>query len=144
MKVMSANALSSKEAARPKRSEEHTPELQSQFQLVCRLLLEKKKHQPFEGFAVSQVRPDQLTPVRALPHWSCGVSISRQVDKARSGAALEKIDGLRARWELASESQPSVPRKRVDGARCASVRASGESHFGAYIRRQLIWLMIFF
>src|SRR5689334_24480254 len=26
------------------RSEEHTSELQSQFQLVCRLLLEKKKH----------------------------------------------------------------------------------------------------
>src|SRR6266481_7707894 len=28
------------------RSEEHTSELQSQFQLVCRLLLEKKKHEP--------------------------------------------------------------------------------------------------
>src|SRR5689334_24602665 len=28
------------------RSEEHTSELQSQFHLVCRLLLEKKKHQP--------------------------------------------------------------------------------------------------
>src|SRR6267143_6725493 len=32
-----------------RRSEEHTSELQSQFQLVCRLLLEKKKdnRQPF-------------------------------------------------------------------------------------------------
>src|SRR5689334_24050230 len=29
--------------ARPARSEEHTSELQSQFHLVCRLLLEKKK-----------------------------------------------------------------------------------------------------
>src|SRR5438309_6452081 len=28
---------------KPKRSEEHTSELQSQFHLVCRLLLEKKK-----------------------------------------------------------------------------------------------------
>src|SRR2546430_10660807 len=28
----------------PKRSEEHTSELQSQSNLVCRLLLEKKKH----------------------------------------------------------------------------------------------------
>src|SRR6267143_2296529 len=28
----------------PERSEEHTSELQSQFHLVCRLLLEKKKH----------------------------------------------------------------------------------------------------
>src|SRR5689334_23648032 len=30
---------------RPWRSEEHTSELQSQFHLVCRLLLEKKKKQ---------------------------------------------------------------------------------------------------
>src|SRR5689334_24947634 len=30
----------------PMRSEEHTSELQSQFHLVCRLLLEKKKHLP--------------------------------------------------------------------------------------------------
>src|SRR5689334_25094337 len=29
----------------PARSEEHTSELQSQFHLVCRLLLEKKKNQ---------------------------------------------------------------------------------------------------
>src|SRR3712207_8683290 len=31
-------------AKRPKRSEEHTSELQSRQYLVCRLLLEKKKH----------------------------------------------------------------------------------------------------
>src|SRR5438067_10166560 len=30
-------------AIAPPRSEEHTPELQSRFDLVCRLLLEKKK-----------------------------------------------------------------------------------------------------
>src|SRR5437016_10885779 len=30
----------------PKRSEEHTSELQSLTNLVCRLLLEKKKHAP--------------------------------------------------------------------------------------------------
>src|SRR5689334_23508950 len=30
----------------PGRSEEHTSELQSQFHLVCRLLLEKKKYPP--------------------------------------------------------------------------------------------------
>src|SRR5689334_23528717 len=30
----------------PLRSEEHTSELQSQFQLVCRLLLEKKNRSP--------------------------------------------------------------------------------------------------
>src|SRR5689334_24349182 len=32
------------DAARRRRSEEHTSELQSQFHLVCRLLLEKKKN----------------------------------------------------------------------------------------------------
>src|SRR5689334_24368558 len=32
-------------STRMPRSEEHTSELQSQFHLVCRLLLEKKKHQ---------------------------------------------------------------------------------------------------
>src|SRR5437762_9928563 len=31
---------------RPARSEEHTSELQSPMYLVCRLLLEKKKHEP--------------------------------------------------------------------------------------------------
>src|SRR3989454_7178874 len=32
-----------------RRSEEHTSELQSPCNLVCRLLLEKKKHQPLKG-----------------------------------------------------------------------------------------------
>src|SRR5689334_24518820 len=41
----------------PHRSEEHTSELQSQFHLVCRLLLEKKK-------APQSVRP----PQRRRPH----------------------------------------------------------------------------
>src|SRR5437868_12758038 len=34
-------------AAAPARSEEHTSELQSRFDLVCRLLLEKKKPQSY-------------------------------------------------------------------------------------------------
>src|SRR5437868_11488349 len=33
----------------PERSEEHTSELQSRFDLVCRLLLEKKKNSPLPG-----------------------------------------------------------------------------------------------
>src|SRR5689334_24694670 len=40
----------------PPRSEEHTSELQSQFHLVCRLLLEKKKkielYQPIQHLAI--------------------------------------------------------------------------------------------
>src|SRR5256885_10295590 len=39
----------------PRRSEEHTSELQSPCNLVCRLLLEKKKHTPDMGTAL-QVR----------------------------------------------------------------------------------------
>src|SRR5438034_4787555 len=37
-------AVRHREAARPARSEEHTSELQSHSDLVCRLLLEKKKN----------------------------------------------------------------------------------------------------
>src|SRR2546430_6919330 len=36
-----------------KRSEEHTSELQSQSNLVCRLLLEKKKNRPHPSYARS-------------------------------------------------------------------------------------------
>src|SRR5699024_11306747 len=38
-----AAAHRSAEIRRPRRAEEHTSELQSRFELVCRLLLEKKK-----------------------------------------------------------------------------------------------------
>src|SRR5205814_6062079 len=41
--VLSAVDLGGPDGARPKRSEEHTSELQSLRHLVCRLLLEKKK-----------------------------------------------------------------------------------------------------
>src|SRR5256886_8815638 len=43
--VLSVNLLGDwlRDALNPKRSEEHTSELQSQSNLVCRLLLEKKK-----------------------------------------------------------------------------------------------------
>src|SRR5437868_12282237 len=40
---MSFCSLSSSNGRAPVRSEEHTSELQSRFDLVCRLLLEKKK-----------------------------------------------------------------------------------------------------
>src|SRR2546430_4958965 len=44
----------------PRRSEEHTSELQSQSNLVCRLLLEKKKHNAFKLFS-----PKLRTPKRS-------------------------------------------------------------------------------
>src|SRR6185437_17150995 len=42
------------------RSEEHTSELQSLAYLVCRLLLEKKKHTPFP---LSLSNTNQTTPI---------------------------------------------------------------------------------
>src|SRR2546427_6104184 len=46
------------------RSEEHTSELQSQSNLVCRLLLEKKKKKPDED--------------EALPSWTGSASYARE------------------------------------------------------------------
>src|SRR2546426_6009472 len=40
-----------------KRSEEHTSELQSPCNLVCRLLLEKKKQQPIYAEAREEIHP---------------------------------------------------------------------------------------
>src|SRR6266568_3396219 len=46
----------------PRRSEEHTSELQSQFHLVCRLLLEKKKQLvKFSPFFLTQNKTDIST-----------------------------------------------------------------------------------
>src|SRR4030043_1828944 len=38
----------------PRRSEEHTSELQSHLNLVCRLLLEKKNHKRQKGFPLTR------------------------------------------------------------------------------------------
>src|SRR5438477_9208615 len=46
-------------ANNPARSEEHTSELQSHVNLVCRLLLEKKKQRPM----LSNLFPDQAFPL---------------------------------------------------------------------------------
>src|SRR2546427_1810242 len=48
--------------AQQRRSEEHTSELQSQSNLVCRLLLEKKKDNYTQSYA------EVLRRLRALPH----------------------------------------------------------------------------
>src|SRR5688572_32713581 len=53
-----ACAQQSSMAARTARSEEHTSELQSQSNLVCRLLLEKKK---------TQLPPRPCAPLRPRP-----------------------------------------------------------------------------
>src|SRR2546427_4438600 len=53
--------------ARAGRSEEHTSELQSQSNLVCRLLLEKKKKQKPLHTDITQQLPKPLTPHTAYP-----------------------------------------------------------------------------
>src|SRR5256886_3966554 len=53
-----ANTVSIKTAPVKRRSEEHTSELQSQSNLVCRLLLEKKKkHTQFCLCPLAQITP---------------------------------------------------------------------------------------
>src|SRR2546429_4309269 len=53
------------------RSEEHTSELQSRLHLVCRLLLEKKKHistiTPFKPHSIRLALPPYRTPL--LQHY---------------------------------------------------------------------------
>src|SRR5256885_10918775 len=51
---------------RTERSEEHTSELQSPCNLVCRLLLEKKKHKSSSSLALAS--PPVITSVIANPH----------------------------------------------------------------------------
>src|SRR5207249_5618848 len=55
-----------------RRSEEHTSELQSRFDLVCRLLLEKKKHyrsylNQFMGCHIGDVRGNAVLLSRTAP-----------------------------------------------------------------------------
>src|SRR5207249_5322275 len=45
------------------RSEEHTSELQSRFELVCRLLLEKKKYLEFGNVVVASASHERLLRV---------------------------------------------------------------------------------
>src|SRR2546430_6494469 len=52
---------------RAKRSEEHTSELQSQSNLVCRLLLEKKKNRRLQHLAVHALTGLEQAPPAPLP-----------------------------------------------------------------------------
>src|SRR5436309_7770823 len=50
---------------KPERSEEHTSELQSRENLVCRLLLEKKKNTPYHH--LTQLTTQQYHPTHQVP-----------------------------------------------------------------------------
>src|SRR6266516_5028951 len=51
---------------RPGRSEEHTSELQSPYELVCRLLLEKKKKVPIIGFPKEIYRTSIIITLKTI------------------------------------------------------------------------------
>src|SRR5438067_10720742 len=53
------------------RSEEHTSELQSRFDLVCRLLLEKKKKQIITILSIKTHVPDARVGVKRPVHYVC-------------------------------------------------------------------------
>src|SRR2546422_6921654 len=50
------------------RSEEHTSELQSRLHLVCRLLLEKKKQDQYDGREVDGIHDPYLGDVQRVNH----------------------------------------------------------------------------
>src|SRR5438309_6006240 len=52
------------------RSEEHTSELQSQFHLVCRLLLEKKNHDCGPAHCERQRRNESVARTKLCPSYS--------------------------------------------------------------------------
>src|SRR5438309_3073516 len=58
--MASSNFCSCSRACSSPRSEEHTSELQSQFHLVCRLLLEKKKQQTKQNIRPSTSRNNHI------------------------------------------------------------------------------------
>src|SRR5688572_31138738 len=65
--------------ARRGRSEEHTSELQSQSNLVCRLLLEKKKKYSLRRSAPSCTRSSRVSPYSTRPTGAprCSASATR-------------------------------------------------------------------
>src|SRR5690349_24208956 len=60
---LSGSTRTIRPSARP-RSEEHTSELQSRRDLVCRLLLEKKKKKKIK----TQYRENKKFPIKTIPH----------------------------------------------------------------------------
>src|SRR5688572_30892744 len=62
------------------RSEEHTSELQSQSNLVCRLLLEKKKYAPARHRSTYQVQYIRSISGVARDTSTCPVAMPRRLD----------------------------------------------------------------
>src|SRR6201996_3183643 len=72
-----------------RRSEEHTSELQSQFHLVCRLLLEKKKILLLSGIFHSNKTWDILTILRTHSHST--LPVLDRISRIRCRRSISKI-----------------------------------------------------
>src|SRR5437868_9265975 len=80
------------------RSEEHTSELQSRFELVCRFLLEKKKPAVPASLPLTLAPPTGCIPKQLL--WSQPYRI----------LCIASLDGNRIlRATLASDGRPTTP-----------------------------------
>src|SRR2546430_8247967 len=60
----------------PWRSEEHTSELQSQSNLVCRLLLEKKKKRTYHNYIDNNLKVDTIFKTCPYPNRIINVTLS--------------------------------------------------------------------
>src|SRR5205085_3380048 len=79
------------------RSEEHTSELQSQSNLVCRLLLEKKKYVNFIDFAILATGA-QCHDAHPHTHRSPRGYISREQGSATQIDARSELNSLRIQF----------------------------------------------
>src|SRR5438309_2852417 len=79
--------------AKPGRSEEHTSELQSQFHLVCRLLLEKKKQRTYDQVPIVSLN----TPIK-----------SNGPGSGQMQSTAEQYSAVEPRFPLASNQAQAV------------------------------------
>src|SRR5689334_23565274 len=79
------------------RSEEHTSELQSQFHLVCRLLLEKKKEIACIG----------------CEQWVCLSCLWRLASEDLCHRNNEQLDRFGSLWPLSASRPPGIVREVI-------------------------------
>src|SRR5256885_8027966 len=91
---------------RPDRSEEHTSELQSPCNLVCRLLLEKKRRKP-EVFLLQIGRSDGIrTPRLLLPGHNETAKSDERVRRNQITNAADSSSERAATWQESSDAAP--------------------------------------
>src|SRR5256886_2384692 len=103
------------------RSEEHTSELQSQSNLVCRLLLEKKKIEPILG-------PLHVSPIAATgaSYWRVALAEGSALLVATAHSAPRRTLEVLAALPPSYDAPTTCRRRRMGADRVA--RASPYSH----------------